>query len=469
MYTWYESIFKDKATAEEWIPKINEFREKYFGERVYQTVSKLSVLNFDKLYEENRKNGAVLVPCGHDDETVAMGGSVNDIKRILFQTSNGNLNFIANCSCGHMGGNFNIGRICPKCNTVVRTPFADEISVKAWLEIPESLPPFLHPVVYRVLSKWMGSAKRTKNSSKSTILDAILNVEVDLPGELKQLGQGMRYFHDNFDDVIRFVANLKKGRQKENEKIFQFLDEWRDCIWTRHIPILNQSLHILTSSGSMVYNDDSSQYILKTCIELGDAVYQQRHQPTINNKIVEQHVFCTYKSWMEYTDSVIDVKIQGKTGFIRKLILGARLHCSARGVIVPIIGSAPGDEVELPWRMIVGLYRLEIINRLTIMNGLDANTACHYWHQAQVGIHPHAPDTPENQEVRKMIAAVKECLDALLAECPYKGFPIIMGRNPTLRHGAIQLFFCKHYKTDCTDDTIGMSPDSISAPNADFD
>ena len=44
-----------------------------------------------------------------------------------------------------------------------------------------------------------------------------------------------------------------------------------------------------------------------------------------------------------------------------------------------------------------------------------------------------------------------------------------MGRNPTLRHCAIQLFFCRHYKTDQTDDTIGMTPRAIKAPNADYD
>ena len=44
-----------------------------------------------------------------------------------------------------------------------------------------------------------------------------------------------------------------------------------------------------------------------------------------------------------------------------------------------------------------------------------------------------------------------------------------MGRNPTLRHGALQLFFARHNKTEMSDDTVGMSPMSISAPNADFD
>jgi hypothetical protein len=43
-----------------------------------------------------------------------------------------------------------------------------------------------------------------------------------------------------------------------------------------------------------------------------------------------------------------------------------------------------------------------------------------------------------------------------------------MGRNPTLRLGAVQLFLAK-FKTNIYDDTVGMSPFSLSAPNADFD
>ncbi|MBO4735786.1 MAG: hypothetical protein J5614_05250 [Paludibacteraceae bacterium] len=42
-------------------------------------------------------------------------------------------------------------------------------------------------------------------------------------------------------------------------------------------------------------------------------------------------------------------------------------------------------------------------------------------------------------------------------------------RTETLQHGAIQIFFCVRYKTDPRDNTVGMSPYSLSAPNADFD
>ena len=429
---WYDSIFKDQATADEWGPKILEFRQRYFGTETHQTVSKLEVLDFDKLYQENSLQGAVLVPCGQDDGTVVMGGSIGDIKRILFQSSDGNLNFVASCKCGHLRGNYNTGQICPHCKSEVRTAFADEINIHAWLEIPESLPPFLHPVVYRVLGKWMGFTK----PRKSSILDCILDVEAELPPLLAgTIGQGMWYFHENFWDIVRYVASTHKGsaKVKDNEEIFTFLEKYKDRLFTRHIPILNQSLHILTHSGTMTYNDDSSQYILKTCIELGNTVYQQRHQPTMSKNYLEQHVYSTYKSWIEYIESVIVDKIISKTGFIRKGNLGARLHHSARGVIVPIIRGHMADEVELPWRIAVGMYKLEIINRLILKYGLDANTAVLYWQQAQAAYSSDMVRTAETEKAERIIADVKDCLHELQAECPFKGLPVIMGRNPRVK------------------------------------
>lgn len=326
---------------------------------------------------------------------------------------------------------------------------------------PESLPPFLHPAVYRVLNKWIGIAKH-----KTSILDAIMNVEQDLPPPFNQtLGQGMWYFYENFWDIVKYVASLHKGpRAVDDQMIMQFLETYKDCIFTRHVPILNQSLHILTHSGSMTYNDESSKHILRTCIELDSVIKQQRHNPKMNRNFLDQQVFNTYRAWMDYTNSVIDDKIIHKSGFIRKNILGTRLHWTGRGVIVPIINRHWADEIELPWRMIVGLFKLEIINKLKLNYGFDVNTAMRYWQQAQTGIRSDMTDGREKDQVLECIDYVKNCLDQLQSECPFKGFPIIMGRNPTLRQGALQLFFCKSFKTDQSDDTIGMSPFAISAP-----
>ena len=463
MVAFYESIFKDQETAKTWIPILEEARKKYYGHNVKQTVSSLPLLNFDKLYQENLKTGAKLVAVGHDDE----GDSVEEFKKIIFQSATGDLTFVAQCKCGFMSGNYHLGDICPKCKTKVETSFANEINIKAWLEIPETLPPFLHPVAYRVLNNWIGIAKH-----KTSILDSIMNVEADLPPPYNNgpLCQGMWNFYNNFWDIIRYIASTHKGQKAQGDAIImKFLETYKDCLFTRHVPILNQSLHILTHNGSMTYNDESSKHILKACIELDEVIKQQRHQPKMNKFYFDQQVFNAYKAWMDYTNSVIDDKIIHKSGFIRKNILGTRLHWTGRGVIVPIINRHWADEIELPWRMVVGLFKLEILNKLRLNYGFDLNTALKYWQQAQIGIKDGMENDREKAQVLECIQYVKSCLDQLLAECPFKGFPIIMGRNPTLRHGALQLFFMRRYKTDLTDDTIGMSPFSISCPNADFD
>ena len=64
---------------------------------------------------------------------------------------------------------------------------------------------------------------------------------------------------------------------------------------------------------------------------------------------------------------------------------------------------------------------------------------------------------------------VNICLQELLEECPYKGLPVLLGRNPTIQHGAIQLVYVVRIKTDIDDDTISLSPAILDPPNADHD
>lgn len=426
---WYDSIiYKSQAIADKWNPILEDWRRKYSGNVYTQTVDKFEVINFDQLFEENLRQGATLVPCGLEHESMAMGGSIDEIKNALFQSSDGAIGFVATCECGYLKGNYNIGQTCPKCKGVVNSVFSKEINIRAWLEIPDSLPPFLHPAVYRVLCQWMGGVKK-----RSKIIDQILDVDSEKPDYIANaIGRGgMWYFYNNFWDVIRLLANNHNGATaKSNDLILAFLEKYKDRLFCRHIPILNQSLHVLTHSGTMTYGDDPSEHILKCCIELSNTIYQQRHQPTMNPHFLDQHVFSTYKAWIDYTDAVIKNKIIDKTGFIRKCILGARVHMSARGVIVPITHEHEADEVELPWRMIVGLFKLEIIDRLRLKLGININEAQDYWTQAEVGIAMEESDPAVIHRVNAKITAVREALTELLAECPFKGFPIVMGRNP---------------------------------------
>ena len=464
---WYEPlIFKNEQVARAWVPKLKEWRKQFLGSKVVQVVDKFEVLDFDKLFEESRARGAMLLPCGAENDSVAMGGSVDDIIERLFMSSDGGINFVASCNCGHLKGNPNIGLTCPICKSQVHTLFADEIAIHAWLEIPEPFPPFLQPAVYRILDKWIGAAKR-----KVSILDSILNIDADIPPPLNLMFTrgGMTFFYKNFWDIINFIASKHKGQKAAGDAdIFRFLETYKDRLFTRHIPILDQSLHVITKNGSMRYNDTSSGHILQTCLEVHDMIQQYNHHPAQSETVREQRTFAAFKSWMNYTDSIIKDKIQGKKGFARKNILGARVHASGRGVIVPITKPHMADELELPWKMAVGMYRLEILNLLHRKFGLNYPTAIAYWTQSLIPPSEDEKDERVKQEVMNMTHMVQMCLQDLIDQCPYKGLPVTMGRNPTLRLGAVQLFFSS-VKNNIYDDTVGMSPFSLSAPNADFD
>ena len=442
MGRWYDFVYKNQRTADYWNPIFDEQRQIFCQPKTHKSVAKLRLIDFDRIFREDPN--AQVVPCGCDETGTINDSSTEMIKKILFQESDNNLNFIASCDCGNIKGNFALGSICPKCKSEVRTAFANEIRYLAWLEIPDFMPPLLHPAAYRILAKWMGCAKRKKK-----VLDLLLDVDSELPAPYAGvLGQGPDYFYKNFDDIIRFCLSLNRGaKAKKNEFIEEFVEKYRHCMFIRHIPILNQSLHILTKSGTMTYNDDASTHILKTCIELGNAIYNYRHNPTSNKNYLEQHVWMTYQSYLTYIDAVTKGKLIGKTRFIRKCILASRMHFSARAVIVPIVEDHMADEVHLPWRMVVANHKLELINIMKKHFKMSEDETQYLYNKALVSYDE----------------TIHECIKILMAESPWKGIPLLLGRNPTLRHGAVQLFFCTHVKTDPNDDTIGLTPYSISA------
>jgi hypothetical protein len=412
---WRSIIFESQEKMAFWLPKLEAVRNAAAPKKYTQVVNKLDLMDFDRAFALDPEPH-VLAAGFENNEGEEF--SLEDVKQ-MFQTSDGSLNFVATCKCGYLRGNYNEGTICPKCKSKCKTSFASEVDFGGWLVIPESLPPLLHPACYRVLRNWMGKMFKRKDY----VLDAILNPDIELTGEYAKLGQGMTYFWKNFDDVINFIMSLKGRGQKakSDDKIKEFIDTWRHLMFIRHIPILNQSLHVQTKSGTMTYTDKSSEYILKTYLELSSTIYAQRHRPDMKPKKLEKRVWAIFESWMTYCQSIIVPKLAKKEGFIRKNVNGHRAHMSARAVIIPIVDDHCPDEIELPWRMMCGFYKLEIMNLLQNSQGYDVREACELWNQAIVTYNP----------------IIDSCLKTLKAECPFKGLPVLMGRNPTLQHGVI--------------------------------
>lgn len=408
----------------------------------------LALLDFDKVYREDPD--AKIVPYG--TETYTSEKQAADFAKQLFKEDSGDLNFAASCECGALNGNYYLDETCAACKTKVRSAFAGELKYRAWLEIPEYMPAILQPAAYRILRKWLGTYH------SKALLDVILDINGVLPPDIAMsVGNGFRNFHDNFDRIMDFFLNEYKPFQKAAQKtkskhIPEFLVMNRDLIFIRHIPILNQNLHLVTKSGSMTYTDESSPIIFKTLIELSNLayIYTTSSKPDL---YIEQNMREMYYSYIEYTDSIIYSKLTRKPGFIRKYLLGTRCHFSFRGVIVPITIDHIADELHIPWRIGVTGLKLEIMNILQNRQGKTLSESLDIFHKA----------------LFRYDQNIMDIINTLIAECPYKGLPVIFGRNPTLQHGSIQLLFVTIVKSDLADNTIGFSPLVLSAPNALFD
>ena len=358
----------------------------------------LIIMDFDRTFEETPD--AVIINSG--DSIV---DDPESLKKIFYDADKKHLTDAASCDCGYLKGNF-WDEPCPICHTYAVTNFTRKLDYKYWIEIPEDLPPVLHPMVFHVLGAWMGSK----------IIVSLLNVDAPMPSKFsKFFGSGMKYFYENFDYIINQLATSKllaPAARKKTPHILKFLEMYKHCLFVRKLPILNQSLHMVNRKGKVTYADETMKDNMDTLVDLTCIRYQKLTPSSVNN--IDKDLFQVYSSYYNYAKKIIVEKIISKRGFIRKNMLGARLHCTCRTVITPIAGPHWGDEIHIPWVVAVSQLRCEILNYLTHRKGLTMEQAKTLWIQANVSFVPE----------------VNEALDVLEKESPYGGFPVLMGRNP---------------------------------------
>lgn len=382
----------------------------------------LPLIDYDKMFYDDPD--AKIIPYGL--KTYISSKQVKTFMDDIFKEDVGDLQFSASCECGHLSGNYCIGSICNLCNTEVREAFADELKFQAWIEIPEYIPPLLHPVAFRVFRKWLG------NYERKPLIDLILDSTADLPEDLAvNVGCGLRNFYERFDKIVNYLLNdykpLQKGTAKNrSEHIPQFIKMYKHCMFIRHLPVLNHNLSILTSRGTMKLTDESSQHVFKAIVELSNLAYTYNTdaRPEL---YLEQHASAVYYSYLEYVKSIVYDKLTKKPGFIRRHILGTRCHFSFRGVIVPITIPHVGDELHLPWRIAVSGLKLEIINLLQNRHDLPLNMALDKWHTALFMY-----DEEIDQIIKTLIDECSKKKHKNLDGSPLflKGLPVTFGRNP---------------------------------------
>ena len=396
------------------------------------------------------------------DESVLLDANVGQNNKTTFcQDDKTILSHVPSCACGFYRAMFYDGMTCPHCGTVCHTNFISDFRLYNWLVIPEEFPPVLHPVAIKLLDKWLGKVERATN----TILEMLLNPQLTLPPELQLCGQGYTHFSQNFDDIINYLLSTRKSlnnRKPINAAMREWLAKYRDRIFIRHIAVLDESMHLLTSSGDLVFADKVVRHAVRMRNKLAHIIDKYKCQ-SATRRMIDSAMFTIHQELDEYTRQIIRVKISRKPGFIRRSILGTRMHCTGRAVIAPIpINKLTADQfhsdvVYMPWKAGLVLYKLEILNLLQYRYGFSMPKALAKLNKAMV---QYDPD-------------IDQILQTLIRECRekygYRGLPIMCGRNPSMRPGNIYLLFVAKVKPEVADTTMNISPIICKPPNFDYD
>ena len=404
-----------------------------------------SLINLDRMFEDTPEARIV------NNENMISQDLAREYNEQIFQSIDGELEFAPSCKCGATTGMMKEGLICPKCGSLCSSQFADVLTHKLWLSIPEPMPPVLHPIWYLILKQWTAFGHR-----KISVLDVLLNPELEIPEDFlpfldPECKRGFAYFHDNVDEIFEiFLCKYPRTMKKPLVQwIGPMLRQYRDVLFTRHLPILNSSLHARKKNGeTLTYVDQTSKDLLEAIIDMNAESYRQKSS-TVSAFQSAKSLYSIYSKMIEYYNKLVKLKLGRKQGILRKHCYGSRIHHSFRAVVVPQAIPMPLDEILLPWGVIVNGLKPIILNFLMHRHNKTFNEAIEIFFSALVNYNE----------------LVDQCLMDYIKECPDGKGMVILGRNPTLAVGSILQLFYRDYKRDPHDETVGINACIVAPGN----
>lgn len=390
------------------------------------------------------------------------------LNRLLYvEYANDTLDTVPSCDCGNVRGEFHVGHHCVDCGTVVATITERPIESILWVKVPEGVRSFISPVVWLTLNdvfkyrtvqivRWL--CDRTyKTKVKLDHTDPLI-AQILATG---WKGRGINEFIEHFDDIMQVLLNHRGSNAlvspvARKRLVERYLQENRHLFFPKYLPIPNRLIFI-TEKTSMGIITDPLMYpaldAVRTVTSMDSGIIEASAQRRENGvvKVVSQ--------LGEYYNDYTANNLGKKPGMFRRQKYGSRLDTSARAVIAPITGEHEYDDLHFPWRVGVAIFKTHITSKL--LRRINLTTGHLY--------------TPGETEELIMLHTTRyhplldEIMQELIAECPYKGLPVIFQRNPSLVRGSAQLMYVVLIKTDPDDATISMSSLALKAANADYD
>lgn len=369
---------------------------------------------------------------------------------------------VPRCPCGHTSSGEDEGETCVKCGYVCQAPTEQTIEPLVWIRAPEEVGKFINIHVYQMLK-----AKLTVQGF--SVLDWLIDPKYRPPRMhcvqeeiLLQLDikRGMRYFHDNFDNIMEMIFNASKvvfrSDRRETVRLVKpitarliaaFLELNRDKVFSSVLPFPSKIGFIIEKVGSMTYIDPEMRPALNAMLSIAKADTECRQLSDAESRTARAvRDLGTYYSHVERN------KIYNKQGVLRKLVFGMTPHFTFRTVITSEHLPHDHEVIRIPWGAAVLTFKLHIANKVL-----------------KEGYTPNEWLSLIYDNVQRKHHKLDTIFDELIAESPGgRGPPCTFTRFPSLKHNSTTRFFI-NIKRDPRHMSTSLSIISVKAENADFD
>lgn len=375
-------------------------------------------------------------------------------RSIYTQYSSDLLSNIPQCDCGDRMGAHRLNVLCKICNSVVKSQTDQELHALVWIKAPEGVDAMINPIVWTMLNKRFS---RSNFEIIRWLCDTSYAPLVRVPPVLEEvkalnIPRGYNNFIRNFDAIMNELFELRafRVRAKERDGLREFIATYRNCIFSKYLPVPNKILMVVEETNLGTYVDPiimGALDAIRTMVGIDSDVHN------FSTRVKENRTIKAISLLADFDQDVSKDLLASKQGLFRRHVYGTRSHFSWRAVISSITDTYNYDEIHIPWGVGTSAFRLHLANKL-FKRGMNPNEIVSFL----------------NEHAQKYHPLLDELFQELIAEAPGgRGIPSTMGRNPSLARGSCQAVFVSKVKTNIDDPTVSIHILTVKPLNADFD
>lgn len=365
---------------------------------------------------------------------------------------NDQISLLPKCACGYLHFFEADKYVCPKCH--VRPALQLETFVRSthWFKKPEGIHRLLNPMIYTMLSD-----RFTLNGWNAIALltDPYYKCSNKRPPWLEHLerqdfGRGWNNFMEKFDEILTFLFSMTAFKVEKGtpDYLLFLLNVQADCVFCNYLPVPNRIMFPYEKTNFCIYRSNSAGFasaFVQGMISIDSPIQK------LTQKSRESRLARMYQNITEYQKHHIKHEISPKEGDIRRHNLGTKTVFSGRAIIISRTGPQDHQQLGIPWFMALGAFRPVFINKLK-RRGFSLNAAVNLLRSSTAAY---------NQ-------ILSDIMDEMIAEAPDQKLWALYDRNPSLKHGSMQLGEI-YFKRDPSDKCIDFPIPNVKSPNADFD